>query len=102
MISTIDVKDIVYESFQDYKCASMLIATCTCNWKCLIELGLDTSMCQNCQLAKSKTSSVKIDVLYESYLNSKITNAIVFGGLEPFLQFEQVVAFIDFFRNYFY
>lgn len=98
MIDSIRVKEIIFETFQDYKNASMLIATCFCDWKCLKELQLDVSICQNCMLAKNKTQVIKIKDLFENYTNNKITSAIVFGGLEPMLQFDEMLAVIDYFR----
>jgi hypothetical protein len=96
--SSIRVKEIVWEAFQDYKLPSMLLAMCFCDWKCLKEKNLDISICQNCQLAKSKTIEITISELFYKYTNNKITKAIIFGGLEPFLQFDEVLSFIDYFR----
>jgi pyruvate-formate lyase-activating enzyme len=82
------------ENFQDYKKPSMLIATCKCDWKCLKEQCLDISICQNSDLSKQNTIDMPIDVIVDRYINNPITEAIIIGGLEPFLQFEEVLNFI--------
>lgn len=94
------VKTIMDESFQDYKKPSMLIATCECNWKCLTELGLDISICQNSSLVKQKTIQKLNQSIVDRYLDNPITKAIVIGGLEPFLQFEEMINLIHKFRDY--
>lgn len=94
------VKNIIDEVFQDYKKPSMMIATCKCDWKCLTELGLDINICQNSSLVKQKTVQKLNDEIVERYLNNPITKAIIIGGLEPFLQFEEVIVLIHKFRDY--
>lgn len=88
------IKDIIDENFQDYKKPSMMIATCKCDWKCCIEQGVDTSMCQNSNIAKQKDYEVSIEDLLDRYLNNPITSAIVIGGLEPMLQFDDVLQLV--------
>jgi pyruvate-formate lyase-activating enzyme len=99
MCLTINVKGIYYETFQDYKKAAMLIAMAKCDWKCLKEQGLDYSLCQNCALAKQKTTSVEISKIFAEYKSNPITKAIIFGGLEPMLQFDEVLSCIEYFRS---
>jgi pyruvate-formate lyase-activating enzyme len=94
------VKNIIDEVFQDYKKPSMMIATCKCDWKCLTELELDIGICQNSSLVKQKTVQKLNDEIVERYLNNPITKAIIIGGLEPFLQFEEVIVLIHKFRDY--
>lgn len=93
------VKSIADETFQDYKKPAMLISAIGCTWKCLTELGLDTSICQNCELAKSKTIDMDDDLIVERYMNNPITSAIVFGGLEPILQLDEVKSLVEKFRK---
>jgi pyruvate-formate lyase-activating enzyme len=93
------VKTIVDETFQDYKKPSMLIGTISCTWKCLKELGLDISICQNCELAKAKTINIDDLTIVNRYLSNPITSAIVFGGLEPILQLDEVISLIEKFRE---
>lgn len=86
------LKTIVTEWYQDYKLPSMFIATNECDWKCEKDCG--QRVCQNSALAKTKTSEVDDDKIIKMYLDNPITTAIIFGGLEPFKQFEELHAFI--------
>lgn len=95
----IRLKNIMDENFQDYKKASMLLATCKCNWKCALEGNFDISVCQNSELARQKDIEVSIDSIIDRYLNNPLTQAIIIAGLEPMLQFEEVLEFIDVFRQ---
>ena len=93
------VKTIIDEDFTNYKNPSMFIATCYCNWKCCIEQGLDKSICQNSEIAKQKNIEISADEIFSRYISNPITNSIVVGGLEPFLQFEEVYELIKCFRD---
>ena len=53
------VKEIVDENFQDYKKSSMFIATSRCDFKCLTELGLDCSICQNMKISTMPNKKVQ-------------------------------------------
>ena len=86
------VKAIKTEWFQDYKVPSMFIATSKCTWKCEKELNM--RVCQNSALAKLPNIDVDDDDVIRKYLTNSITTAIIFGGLEPFEQFDEVFDFI--------
>lgn len=70
----------------------MFIATAFCDWKCERECG--ERVCQNTPLAEQPSLEIDAGVLLKRYLNNPITSAVVFGGLEPMLQFEDVLDFI--------
>jgi pyruvate-formate lyase-activating enzyme len=93
------LKQIIDENFQDYKKPSMLLATCYCDWKCLKEQNLDISICQNSDLAKQKNIDISVGNIINRYINNPITKAIIIGGLEPMLQFDEVIEFVKKFRN---
>ena len=93
------VKTIIDEDFTNYKKSSMFIATCYCNWKCCVEQGLDKSICQNSEIAQQKNIEISADEIFSRYNSNPITNALVIGGLEPFLQFEEVYELIKCFRD---
>ena len=93
------LKNILDENFQDYKKPSMMLATCQCDWKCLKEQELDISICQNSELVKQQNINISVDNIIDRYINNSITKAIVIGGLEPFLQFNEVLQFIHYFRQ---
>lgn len=93
------VKGLQDEDFVNYKKPSMFIGTVMCDWKCCNELCVDSSMCQNSPLANSEIIDVPTDEIFRRYSTNPITNAIVVGGLEPFLQFDELYKLIEYFRD---
>ena len=93
------VKGLVVEDFINYKLPSMFIISSICNWKCCKEANIDISICQNSSLTDKKTIDISPEMLYNMYISNPITKAIVFGGLEPFDQFDEMLEIIDFFRK---
>lgn len=98
--SSISIKQIVPEDFVNYKRPSMFIATSLCDWKCCKEADLPIGVCQNCPLAQEQTITMDIERIVCQYLKNSISEAVVFGGLEPMLQYEEVYNFIDVLRSY--
>ena len=88
------IKGLQDEDFVNYKKPSMFIGTSLCDWKCCNEQCLDKNICQNSSLANSKTIDVSADEIYRRYINNPITKAVVIGGLEPILQFTEVLDLI--------
>lgn len=87
------------EDFVNYKKPSMFIGTFICDWKCCNEQCLDKSICQNSSLANSKVIDIPADEIFRRYIKNPITKAVVIGGLEPMLQFSEVLELIYIFRN---
>ena len=96
-MTNIIIKDIINEVFGDYKKISMLIGVCSCDWKCCKEA--ENNICQNMNIAKQPNISIDIHNLINKYKSNTLTEAIIFGGLEPFLQFNEVYSFINILRN---
>ena len=94
----IRLKNIIDESFQDYKKPSMMLAMCKCDWKCLKEQCLDYSICQNSELAKQENINTPINAIIKRYVTNPITQSIVIAGLEPMLQFIEIKEFVKEFR----
>ena len=94
------VKGIVDEDFIQYKNPSMFIVTCFCNWKCCLDGGFDKAICQNSSLSLSPIIEISNIELITRYLKNPITSSIVFGGLEPFEQFEELELFVKEFRKF--
>ena len=93
------IKSFKDEDFVNYKKPSMFIIMPTCSFKCDKENGC--LMCQNSHLVHEPTHDVGVRTLIERYLNNNITQAIVFGGLEPFDTPEELKYFINILRwNY--
>ena len=79
--------------FINYKLPSLFIGTSICDFKCEKECGV--RCCQNNPLIQQPTIDVDDDKLLDYYISNDITKAIVIGGLEPFLQFDELVSFIE-------
>lgn len=90
------IKGMTDEDFVNYKVPSMFIATSQCSFKCDRECG--RNVCQNSPLAKQKSIDVDSAALCHRYMRNKITKAVVFGGLEPFDQFEDIWFIILYLR----
>ncbi len=88
------VKEIIDEDFVNYKKPSMFIGTISCGGKCCIEAGLPMSVCQNDGWRSCAPINIPTRQLCERYLKNDITSAIVFGGLEPFEQVDELIHFI--------
>jgi pyruvate-formate lyase-activating enzyme len=87
------------EDIVNYKKTSMFIATCYCDFKCCTELGLDICICQNSPIAQSKIINMSNERIVKRYMKNKLTHAVVFGGLEPFKQFDELIELITLFRE---
>lgn len=91
------LKYLIYEDFINYKKPSMFLGTTFCTFKCEKECGI--KMCQNSDLIKGNTITVKNEILIKKYLDNPITESVVIGGLEPLDTFEDTLKFIDDFRK---
>ena len=90
------VKGIVDEDLSNYKKPSMLIATARCSMKC-DELN-GCHVCQNSPLIFKEDINISNEELIKRYEDNRLTQAIIFGGLEPLDQFAELVSFIRAFR----
>lgn len=91
------IKGLIDEDFVNYKNPSMVIMFPHCSWKCEKECG--KRVCQNGALATSPNIDIAPKTLVERYLSNPITNAIVFGGLEPFDSFGDLSYLLHILRN---
>ena len=91
------IKGITDEDFINYKFPSMYIATATCSFKCDREYG--EPICQNGTLALSPTIDVPVVKIVDRYKRNPITKAVVFGGLEPFDQYIDLLFAVKTFRD---
>ncbi len=88
------VKTVVEEDFTNYKKPAMFIGTISCGGKCCFEAGIPLSVCQNDGWRSGAPIEVNDFELCDRYVKNELTNAVVFGGLEPFEQFSEVEEFI--------
>lgn len=94
------IKTLVDEDFVNYKKPSMFIGTISCGGKCCIEANIPLTVCQNDGWRSCAALTMNDADIIERYINNGITSAIVFGGLEPFEQFNELYVFLSRLRNY--
>lgn len=92
------LKSLIYEDFVNYKKPSMFIGCHSCTFKCDKLAG--KQVCQNGTLANSPSIDVPIEKLVKRYIENPYTEAVVFGGLEPFDDIINVISFITLLRTY--
>ena len=91
------IKGIEAENFGNYYKPSMFIAFPNCSFKCDKECGMQ--VCQNSALAAAPRIEVSMIDLITLYKNNSISEAIVFGGLEPFDSWNDMFSFIQVIRH---
>lgn len=94
------IKDLIDEDFINYKNPCMFISTCMCDWKCCKEAGIPIDVCQNHGTSSNPDIDMPISKIYERYINNPITKAVVIGGLEPILQYKEVLELVEYFRDH--
>lgn len=93
------IKGLIDEDFVNYKRPSMFISTSICDWKCCKEQHLDVSICQNADIVKQPTIDISADEIFRRYISNPISEVVVFGGLESFMQFDEMYEVIKTFRD---
>lgn len=86
------LKFLVAEDFVNYKKPSMYLGFPSCSFKCNKECG--RCVCQNSALARTPNLDINIDKVIDYYMDNKITEAIVCGGLDPLDSWEELKCFI--------
>ena len=92
------IKGLIDEDFVNYKKPSMFITFPSCNWKCEKECGM--RVCQNSALAQAPNIEITYEEIVQRYIDNPISKSIVFGGLEPFDNWIDLINLIDRFRNH--
>lgn len=93
-MKVIDYKDL---DCVNYKLPSMYIIMPNCSFKCDKECG--RAVCQNSALAHSPSKEITIIHLIDKFDENPLSEAIVFGGLEPFDSSTNLHCFIAAFRQ---
>lgn len=86
------IRGLVDEDFVNYRVPSMFIITAYCSFKCEKECGI--KCCQNNSLVNQPKVEIDNEMIINRYLKNNITKAVVFGGLEPFDQFDELFVLI--------
>ena len=77
----------------------MLVATVACDWKCLKENNLPLSICQNNHTCSMETKLIDVEELVQEYNSNFLNDCVIFAGLEPMLQIDEILGFITDFRK---
>lgn len=93
------LKFVKPEDFVNYKKCSLFLGTCYCDRKCCIENNLPCSICQNYPRSNNPIKDIPNEKIFDLYKKNNLMEAIIFGGLEPMKQFEEMFEFISEFRN---
>lgn len=93
------IKALEDENFTNYKVPAMLIGMPSCTFKCCTEQGLPLETCQNCSLYQAVPIDISVEKLIERYETNPISQAVVFGGMEPLDTWEDLSEFITKFRE---
>lgn len=91
------IKSIIFEDFVNYKKPSMFIGMPSCSFKCDKECG--KQVCQNSELAKAPCIDIEPTTIVHRFYDNPITEAVVFGGLEPFDDFDDLYILIYLLRT---
>lgn len=86
------IKGLVDEDFVNYRLPSMFIIAPSCSFKC--EKESKSHCCQNGELAQREITELDDDAIIRRFVENPITDAVVFGGLEPMDSFDEVYSFI--------
>jgi len=87
------IKGLVEEDFVNYKKPSMVLLMPHCNWKCGGEF------CHNLPFVKAPDITIDEKQIASRYAANSITKALVFSGLEPMMDFQDVLHMIVAFRE---
>lgn len=91
------IKGLNETDFVNYKKPAMFIVFPKCDFKCDKESG--GNVCQNSKLANEPDKVIYISELVNRYINNPITSAIVCGGLEPMLSFDDLLFILTILRD---
>lgn len=93
------ILQLIDEDVTNYKKTAMFIGTIVCDGKCWKEQNLPRETCQNsCMYNNPNVKDINDDILCKRYIENPLTEAIVFGGLEPILQIDELKKFIHILR----
>lgn len=84
---------LVQEDFINYQKPSMFVGAPTCTMKC----GKEN--CQNRALTEEELLIVNDEEICNLYINNPLTEAIVFGGLEPLDSIEELYNLCEMLRD---
>lgn len=93
------VLKIVDERLSDYRMPMLMLVATSCDWKCSKDAHFPATLCQNHQWKDVEAFDVTPQNVYAAFVKNPITCGLLFGGLEPFLQFDEMLDVIRYFRQ---
>ena len=94
------VKLVKQDDFVQYKKPCVVVCFPNCTWKCCTEAGIPTSVCQNQEMCGLKDIDVTPEDVYNLYKESLFAESVCCSGLEPMLQFDDVLSLLKYFREH--
>ena len=94
------VKLVKQDDFVQYKKPCVVVCFPNCTWKCCTEAGIPTSVCQNQEMCGLKDIDITPEDVYNLYKESLFAESICCSGLEPMLQFNDVLSLLKYFREH--
>lgn len=94
------VKLVKQDDFVQYKKPCVVVCFPNCTWKCCTEAGIPTSVCQNQEMCGLKDIDITPEDVYNLYKESLFAESICCSGLEPMLQFDDVLSLLKYFREH--
>ena len=93
-------KLVKQDDFVQYKKTCVVVCFPNCTWKCCTEAGIPTSVCQNQEMCGLKDIDITPEDVYNLYKESLFAESICCSGLEPMLQFDDVLSLLKYFREH--
>lgn len=92
------IKGISDYDVVNYKKPSLFIIFPKCSFKCDKECGMQ--VCQNSILANAECVETTYKSILSLYNSNELTHSFVFGGLEPFDSFTDMIGLVKYIREY--
>lgn len=93
------IRGRITEDFVNYKKPGLFIPCCYCDFKCCHDNNCDHTMCQNSAIEKFPIDMVDDEIILETYRQSMVAEAVIFGGFEPFWQIDEIEDLLKLFRK---
>ena len=89
--------NLIEEDFVNYRKPGMFLGFPNCSGKCNLEAG--KIVCQNAELCNAPLIDISLPEIIDRFEKNPISEVLIFGGLEPFDSFDDMLALILLFRK---
>lgn len=93
------IRGRITEDFVNYKQPGLFVPCCYCDFKCCHDLDTDHSMCQNSAISEVEPMMVDNEAILDAFKESLIAKVVIFGGLEPIWQIDEIEELLALFRD---